>query len=370
MSLRLTLLLLLSIITSISLAQKRRVVLEKIDYSYNGQTIEIKEGTNIKLGLGTKNNGDFIYIFQQENFGGNNWRRVELDKTYSLATGEIVKMIYFPKQEEYYVTIEVKRMHYEILFEQAIQTGEVVAINGIDLGKTISTNSSQNNDMNYLLYLKNGSIIKCEMLEMDAESVKIKTADGSIFVFKRDEINKFEKQSIETNSSNQHPTNGIINTSELVKDSVKQANRGMVFYGDLGIPIAIYDNNIKLVNPKAGFYLRPSFGFRFSDIVLIGGGISLNYYSAINSSFAVGLFLNQRIGFVKDKKITPFIDFKEGLEFGNIGANFSLESNLGINHKISEKFALNYLIGGKGIASKANGQAAFFNIGLGFDYKF
>lgn len=45
-----------------------------------------------------------------------------------------------------------------------------------------------------VIYLKNGSIIKCTVLEqVFGESVKIKTSDGSIFVFKTDEVLKIEK---------------------------------------------------------------------------------------------------------------------------------------------------------------------------------
>ena len=44
-----------------------------------------------------------------------------------------------------------------------------------------------------ILYLKNGSIIRGELFELD-ENIKIKTADGSIWVFPKEEFLKTEKE--------------------------------------------------------------------------------------------------------------------------------------------------------------------------------
>lgn len=55
-----------------------------------------------------------------------------------------------------------------------------------------------------ILYLKNGSIIKGEILELEFnKSVKIKTTDGSIFVFEYDKVQKIEKTAINSSISNE-----------------------------------------------------------------------------------------------------------------------------------------------------------------------
>lgn len=60
----------------------------------------------------------------------------------------------------------------------------------------ISIGLPQNN-VQYSIYLKNGSIVKGILLEFKpGESVKIKTADGNIFVFETDKIISMEKQPI------------------------------------------------------------------------------------------------------------------------------------------------------------------------------
>lgn len=55
-----------------------------------------------------------------------------------------------------------------------------------------------------VVYLKNGSIIRGEMTEIVAnEHVKIKSVEGSVFVFKMDEIVKIEKETIENDVEQQ-----------------------------------------------------------------------------------------------------------------------------------------------------------------------
>lgn len=51
------------------------------------------------------------------------------------------------------------------------------------------------------IYLKNGSVIKGEVIEQNiGESIKIKTKDGSIFVYKFSEVEKIEKSANDANS--------------------------------------------------------------------------------------------------------------------------------------------------------------------------
>lgn len=63
--------------------------------------------------------------------------------------------------------------------------------------------SAQTN-MRDVVYLKNGGITKGIIIEqIPNESIKIQTADGSIFVYKMDEIEKMSKETIENNNSTQ-----------------------------------------------------------------------------------------------------------------------------------------------------------------------
>lgn len=53
-----------------------------------------------------------------------------------------------------------------------------------------------------VIYLKNGSRIKGKIIEMTSEQVKIEIYDGSIFVYKSDEIAKAVKEKISTQKNN------------------------------------------------------------------------------------------------------------------------------------------------------------------------
>ena len=56
--------------------------------------------------------------------------------------------------------------------------------------------SAQN--MQEVVYLKNGSIIKCVVIEqVPGESLKIQTYDGSIFVYKMSEVEKIIKNQLQ-----------------------------------------------------------------------------------------------------------------------------------------------------------------------------
>jgi len=54
-----------------------------------------------------------------------------------------------------------------------------------------------------VVYLKNGSIIKGTIIEqVPGETIKLKTADGSIFVYNMSEIKKITKEQVNNNSRN------------------------------------------------------------------------------------------------------------------------------------------------------------------------
>lgn len=94
--------------------------------------------------------------------------------------------------------------YYSIILGLAISlVGLILLIVGLAAEKL---NDSNNNDENKkretpliskrdVVYLKNGSLIKGEIVEqIIGESIKIKTADGSIFIYKTSEVDKVTKE--------------------------------------------------------------------------------------------------------------------------------------------------------------------------------
>jgi hypothetical protein len=71
-----------------------------------------------------------------------------------------------------------------------------------------------------VLYLKNGSVIKGAITEMNPNTgIKIKTADGSVFVYKMDEIVKTEKEEFVGQKVNQETTSVV--TQEALDNHFK-----------------------------------------------------------------------------------------------------------------------------------------------------
>lgn len=63
--------------------------------------------------------------------------------------------------------------------------------------------SAQNGNMEDVVYLKNGSIIHGTIIEqIPNESLKVKTKDGSVFVYKMTEVDKMTKEQIAKTSGN------------------------------------------------------------------------------------------------------------------------------------------------------------------------
>jgi hypothetical protein len=75
--------------------------------------------------------------------------------------------------------------------------GLIFLIIGFSLGGGKKKNKTENKSqvLRDMVHLKNGSIIKCQIIEqVVGESIKIKTSDGSIIVYKMDEVLKITKE--------------------------------------------------------------------------------------------------------------------------------------------------------------------------------
>ena len=63
--------------------------------------------------------------------------------------------------------------------------------------------SAQNGNMEDVVYLKNGSIIHGIIIEqIPNESLKVKTKDGNVFVYKMTEVDKMTKEQIANTRGN------------------------------------------------------------------------------------------------------------------------------------------------------------------------
>jgi TM2 domain-containing membrane protein YozV len=83
--------------------------------------------------------------------------------------------------------------------------------------------SAQNGNLEDVVYLKNGSIIRGTIIEqIPNESLNVKTKDGSVFVYKMTEVSKITKEQIANASSNTGNNNIGNQYANIASPSYKQ----------------------------------------------------------------------------------------------------------------------------------------------------
>jgi hypothetical protein len=133
--------------------------------------------------------------------------------------------------------------------------------------------------------LKDGSIIRGTIVEqIPNESIKLKTADNSVFVYETDEVERIRKEAIQ--ESNQRESSGL-----------KKGYRGIAEVG-YGFAVGDYRLDRIMVNFVNGYQLNPHFFF--------GIGTGLRYYSEADNAMVVPFFADLRTYFM-DRNFSPNI---------------------------------------------------------------
>ncbi len=187
-----------------------------------------------------------------------------------------------------------------------------------------------------VLYLKNGSMIRGVVIEqIPDESCKIKTSDGSIFVYSWSEISKIAKEEIKVSN----PINRSLLSSESkqdnsqIKSHSQSADAHLKYYGEV----------YTLFGLAAGYGLTAiSFGVHtvqgviVKDIFVAGIGLGFNEVMLGSySDFSIPIYLNIKAyaPFRNRSKSSYFAGFD--LATSSIGG-FSLNSFVGVS--IANKF--------------------------------
>lgn len=185
-----------------------------------------------------------------------------------------------------------------------------------------------------VVYLKNGSMIRGTVIEqVPGQSLKIQTADGSIFVYRMDEVEKITKESpIQTKR-----------TATLASAGDITGYRGFV---DFGFTKGLGDSGADR------FELTTSHGYQFTPYFFTGAGIGIHYYMDMwwngdNVPF-IPLFIDLR-GNLMQGSIVPFIGLKGGyslvVDDGLYGGGLYAAPSVGVKYMLSETFALNLSLG-------------------------
>lgn len=184
------------------------------------------------------------------------------------------------------------------------------------------------------VHLKNGSIIRGTVIEqIIGQSLKVQTADGSIFVYQMDEVEKITKE------NRMQPAR----TASLAPAGNITGYRGFV---DFGFTKGLGDSG------ENRFELTTSHGYQFTPYFFTGAGLGIHYYMDMwwndeNIPF-IPLFIDLR-GNLMQGSIVPFIGLKGGyslvVDDGLYGVGLYAAPSVGVKYMLSETFALNLSLG-------------------------
>ena len=171
-----------------------------------------------------------------------------------------------------------------------------------------------------VVYLKNGSIIRGIIIEqVPNSSLKIQTADGSIFAYSMDEVVKITKEA--SASRNKYERFGE-----------KKSLKGYKGFVETGYIFDLSDCNANR------FELSTTHGYQFNNYLFVGGGTGINFYTDADL-YSVPLFASFRANFM-NKKVTPFADIKTGYTVGDVEGAF-VTVGFGVRFALAKKMALN-----------------------------
>jgi hypothetical protein len=184
------------------------------------------------------------------------------------------------------------------------------------------------NNYQDVVYLKNGSIIRGIIVEqVPNQSIKIETADKSIFVYPIDDIQKMTKEEKPMVKNNYQ-------ISAQDNEGLRTGYRGITEVGyQFGLGTYGLDRlKFNMIN-----------GGQFSPFFYLGGGVGLRYYFDDDVAL-IPVFVHARTN-IMDKKISPYFAFSIGYSFNASddfrGAGLLLSPSSGVTFKVSEKVNLN-----------------------------
>ena len=184
-----------------------------------------------------------------------------------------------------------------------------------------------------VVYLKDGSIIRGVIIEqVPNKTVKLKTSEGNIFVYKIEDIEKMTKEE-----------NPNANNSNFGKNNSDQMNSGYSGRIELGYAYGVGDFPID--NIKFNFIN----GYRINNYFSLGLGLGVRYYPD-EEAVLVPIFLDVRSRFLQGN-VSPYFAFNVGYTL-DATADFA-----GSGILISPQIGVSIL----------NSSSSDINIGLAYD---
>lgn len=211
--------------------------------------------------------------------------------------------------------------------------------------------------MQEVVYLKNGSVVRGIIIEQIPNvSLKIRTADGSIFAYEMADVDKITK---EPSLSSLGGANGRYG---------KGPARGYRGFVDLGYSVGVGE----LGEDRLDF--TTSHGYQFNPYIFAGVGAGVDYFPD-SYSVSVPVFAHARSEFLKGQ-VSPFLDVKVGYAFvdtkgfycnPSFGCRIGIGGGCGVSFGIG--YAMQYIdMGEDELCDYAPRNCGGFSIKLGVDF--
>jgi hypothetical protein len=199
------------------------------------------------------------------------------------------------------------------------------------------------NNMEDVVYLKNGSIIRGIIVEqIPNQSIKIQTKDRNIFVFKYDEIEKITKENLP-----------LDNTNNDSKDASFK-KRGFINLTEINFSPGIGNVNTETLtykNADFSFGFRTVNGYQINEHLSLGLGIGIDKYKY---STLLPITFDARATILKGK-VSPVFTANIGYSVGlnEVKGGFVINPQFGIKTYLSENVAYLFNLGYKWQAQEA-----------------
>lgn len=230
------------------------------------------------------------------------------------------------------------------------------------LGLMLSNATHAQNNMEDVVYLKNGSIIRGIIVEQIPNvSLKIQTNDRNVFVFKMEEIEKMTKEYLPNDNSNNtsnlanFKSSGFINLTEL---NYCLGNGDVIIGGKTG------------KNEKYSYGIKTVNGYQINEHFSLGVGLGIDIYDYKNTTTSatttkttfLPITFDARATILKGK-VSPVFTANGGYAIGlnDVKGGLTFNPQIGIKSFISKNAALIFNIGYKW-------QEQEVNYSDGFDY--
>ena len=193
------------------------------------------------------------------------------------------------------------------------------------------------NNMEEVVYLKNGSVIRGIIIEqIPNQSIKIQTKDRNVFVFKYDDIEKITKENLPLENTSNKSKLAEFKKSGIIKQTETNYSPGIgvIKYGN---------NSVKNTSNSYGF--RTVNGFQLNEHFSFGVGIGIDNYQ--NATF-LPITFDTRITFLKGKVSPVFIwNFGYAVGLNDIQGGMTLNPQIGIKTFITKNVAYLFNFGYK-----------------------